>query len=159
MRHAQAVVRRVTGDLAGLAGRAAAEAEKLLVSARRALRRAENDLHDLGVRTVVIPRKGRPGKACQAHEHRRTFRRTVKWRTGSETRISTLKRQYGWDRTRLDRPRRGPDLDRTRGPGPQPGQDRRPGRVIERPPEINPRRSGAEKSPQRRRPSSSGRSR
>jgi Transposase and inactivated derivatives, IS5 family len=62
----------------------------------------ENDLHDLGVRTVVIPRKGRPGKARQAHEHRRAFRRTVKWRTGSEARISTLKRQYGWDRTRLD---------------------------------------------------------
>ena len=55
----------------------------------------ENDLHDLGVRTVVIPRKGRPGKARQAHEHRWTFRRTVKWRTGSEARISTLKRQYG----------------------------------------------------------------
>jgi transposase, IS5 family len=62
----------------------------------------ENDLHDLGVKTVVIPRKGRPGKARQAHEHRRAFRRTVKWRTGSEARISTLKRQYGWDRTRLD---------------------------------------------------------
>jgi IS5 family transposase len=62
----------------------------------------ENDLHDLRVRTVVIPRKGRPGKARQAHEHRRAFRRTVKWRTGSEARISTLKRQYGWDRTRLD---------------------------------------------------------
>ena len=27
---------------------------------------------------------------------------TVKWRTGSEGRISTLKRGYGWDRTRLD---------------------------------------------------------
>jgi IS5 family transposase len=62
----------------------------------------ENDLHDLGVQTVVIPRKGRPGKARQAHEHRRAFRTTVKWRTGSEARISTLKRQYGWDRTRLD---------------------------------------------------------
>ncbi len=34
---AQAVVRRVTGELAGLADRAAAEAEKLLVNARRAL--------------------------------------------------------------------------------------------------------------------------
>ena len=30
------------------------------------------------------------------------FRRTVKWRTGCEGRISTLKRGYGWDRTRLD---------------------------------------------------------
>src|SRR3954447_7303201 len=37
---AQAVVRRITGELAGLAHRAAAEAEKLLVNARRALRRA-----------------------------------------------------------------------------------------------------------------------
>src|SRR4051794_17526625 len=63
--------------------------------------RVENDLHDLGVRTVVIPRKGRPGKARQGVEHRPAFRRTVKWRTGSEARISTLKRQYGWDRTRL----------------------------------------------------------
>jgi transposase, IS5 family len=59
-------------------------------------------LHDLGVRTVVIPRKGRPGKARQAEEHRRAFRRTVKWRTGIEGRISTLKRGYGWDRTRID---------------------------------------------------------
>jgi len=62
----------------------------------------ENDLHELGVPTVVIPRKGKPGKARQAREHRPAFRRTVKWRTGSQARISTLKRQYGWDRTRLD---------------------------------------------------------
>ena len=62
----------------------------------------EDDLHDLGVRTVVIPRKGKPGKARQAAEHRPAFRRTVKWRTGSEGRISSLKRGYGWDRTRLD---------------------------------------------------------
>ena len=62
----------------------------------------ENNLHDLGVRTVVIPRKGKPGKARQAEEHRPAFRRTVKWRTGSEGRISSLKRGYGWDRTRLD---------------------------------------------------------
>ena len=56
----------------------------------------------MGVRTVVIPRKGRPSRARQAQEHRRAFRRTVKWRTGSEGRISTLKRGYGWDRTRID---------------------------------------------------------
>jgi IS5 family transposase len=59
-------------------------------------------LHDLGVKNVVIPRKGRPGSARQALEHRRSFRRTVKWRTGCEGRISTLKRGYGWDRTHLD---------------------------------------------------------
>jgi transposase, IS5 family len=62
----------------------------------------DGDLHRLGVRHVVIPRKGKPGKARQAAERRRAFRRAVKWRTGSEGRISTLKRQYGWDRTRLD---------------------------------------------------------
>ena len=62
----------------------------------------EDELRELGVRHVVIPRKGKPGKARQATEHRRAFRRHVKWRTGSEGRISTLKRGYGWDRTRLD---------------------------------------------------------
>jgi len=62
----------------------------------------EDDLHGLGVRHVVIPRKGKPGKARQAAGRRPAFRRTVKWRTGSKGRISTLKRGYGWDRTRLD---------------------------------------------------------
>ena len=65
-------------------------------------RSVDDALHEMGVRTVVIPRKGRPGQDRQAAEHRRAFRRTVKWRTGSEGRISTLKRGYGWDRTRLD---------------------------------------------------------
>jgi transposase, IS5 family len=64
--------------------------------------RVENDLHDLGVRVVVIPRKGKPGKARQAAEHRPAFRKIVKWRTGCEGRISSLKRDYGLDRTRLD---------------------------------------------------------
>jgi transposase, IS5 family len=63
----------------------------------------DDDLATLGVRTVVIPRKGKPNLARQQLERRRTFRRTVKWRTGCEGRISTLKRGYGWDRTRLDR--------------------------------------------------------
>jgi IS5 family transposase len=59
-------------------------------------------LHELGVKNVVIPRKGKPGKARQAEEHRPAFRKHVKWRTGSEGRISSLKRGYGWDRTRID---------------------------------------------------------
>jgi IS5 family transposase len=50
----------------------------------------------------VIPRKGKPAKARQHHENRPAFRKTVKWRTGCEGRISTLKRGYGWDRTRLE---------------------------------------------------------
>jgi IS5 family transposase len=62
----------------------------------------DDALHDLGVRNVVIPRRGRPSKARQEVEHRRAFRRHVKWRTGCEGRISTLKRGYGWDRSRID---------------------------------------------------------
>ena len=49
----------------------------------------DDDLHDLGVTNVVIPRKGRPGKARQAEERQRTLPRNVKWRTGCEGRIST----------------------------------------------------------------------
>jgi transposase, IS5 family len=62
----------------------------------------DDALHALGVRNIVIPRKGRPTKARQAVEHRRAFRRTIKWRTGCEGRISALKRGYGWDRSRID---------------------------------------------------------
>ncbi len=62
----------------------------------------EDDLREAGVRHVVIPREGKPGKARQAEERRPAFRKTITWRTGSEGRISSLKRGYGWDRTRLD---------------------------------------------------------
>jgi IS5 family transposase len=60
------------------------------------------DLHTLGVKTVAIPRKGRPGTTRQAHERQPGFRKLVKWRTGCEGRISHLKHRYQWDRTRLD---------------------------------------------------------
>jgi IS5 family transposase len=49
----------------------------------------DDALHDLGIRHVVIPRKGKPGKPRQAEEHRPAFRKTVKWRTGSEGRIGS----------------------------------------------------------------------
>ena len=62
----------------------------------------DDALHDLGVANVVIPRKGKPSKARQAHEHRRSFRQHVKWRTGCEGRVSHLKRHYGWNRTMID---------------------------------------------------------
>lgn len=62
----------------------------------------DTDLHDAGVKTVAIPRKGRPGSVRQAHERQPGFRRLVKWRTGCEGRISHLKHRYDWDRTRLD---------------------------------------------------------
>ena len=62
----------------------------------------DEELHALGVERVAIPRKGQPGRARQAHEHTRGFRRLVKWRTGSEGRISYLKHRFGWDRTLMD---------------------------------------------------------
>lgn len=62
----------------------------------------EHDLEQLGVRSVVIPRKAKISQARKAVEHRRAFRRHIKWRTGSEGRISHLKHGYGWQRTRLD---------------------------------------------------------
>jgi transposase, IS5 family len=62
----------------------------------------DTELKKLGVRTVAIIRKGRQTKARQAEERRPRFRKLIKWRTGSEGRISTLKRQYGWDRTLMD---------------------------------------------------------
>jgi transposase, IS5 family len=62
----------------------------------------ERDLQKLGVRIVAIPRKARTSPARKAIEHGRGFHRLVKWRTGSEGRISYLKRGYGWDRTRPD---------------------------------------------------------
>jgi IS5 family transposase len=62
----------------------------------------ERDLHELGVCTVAIPRQATTSAARKALEHSRSFHRLVKWRTGSEGRISYLKRGYGWDRTRLD---------------------------------------------------------
>jgi IS5 family transposase len=65
-------------------------------------KRVDEALHELGVNNVVIPRKGKPGVARQAEEHRRSFRKHIKWRTGIEGRISTLKRGYGWDRARID---------------------------------------------------------
>jgi transposase, IS5 family len=62
----------------------------------------ERDLQALGVRTVAIPRQATTSPARKTAGHSPGFHRLVKWRTGSEGRISYLKRGYGWDRTRLD---------------------------------------------------------
>jgi transposase, IS5 family len=74
------------------------------VAADRGYDDAEVDkaVTDLGVATIVIPHKGKTDDARRALEHRRPFRRLVKWRTGSEGRIACLKRQYGWDRSLMD---------------------------------------------------------
>ncbi len=62
----------------------------------------ERDLHARDVRTVAIPRQAKISPARKATEHGPGFRKLVKWRTGSEGRISYLKHTYGWNRTQLD---------------------------------------------------------
>ena len=61
----------------------------------------EADLTTAGVTTIVIPRTGKPSRARAEIEHTDSFVNAVKWRTGSEGRISHLKRDCGWRRTRL----------------------------------------------------------
>jgi len=59
-------------------------------------------LSTLGVRIVVLPTKGKPGASRRAVESAPQLQRLVKWRTGSEGRISCLKRDFGWNRTQID---------------------------------------------------------
>jgi IS5 family transposase len=61
----------------------------------------ETDLTEAGIGTVVIPRTGKPSQARQSIERADDFVDAVKWRTGCEGRISALKRECGWRRTRL----------------------------------------------------------
>jgi IS5 family transposase len=62
----------------------------------------EDELKGMGVKTVVIPRKGKPGAPRRQVQGRRSFRKLVKLRTGCEGRISHLKHAYAWNRTLLD---------------------------------------------------------
>jgi len=57
----------------------------------------------LGVKRIGLQRTGTPGKARQAYERTRAFRRLRNWRVGIEARISHLKRGFGLRRTRLRR--------------------------------------------------------
>jgi IS5 family transposase len=61
----------------------------------------EADLAAAGLTTVVIPRTGKPSAVRAAIEHADAFVAAVKWRTGSKGRISHLKRDWQWRRTRL----------------------------------------------------------
>lgn len=54
------------------------------------------------MRRVVLPRKGRPNAPRREIEQRRAFKKMVRWRTGSEGRISCAKRDFGLARTRID---------------------------------------------------------
>jgi IS5 family transposase len=56
----------------------------------------------LGVRAVALPTKGKPNTARRIVESEPEFQDLVRWRTGCEGRISCLKRDFGWNRTRID---------------------------------------------------------
>jgi transposase, IS5 family len=61
----------------------------------------ETDLATAGVTSVVIPRTGKSSAARARIEHADDFVDAVKWRTGCEGRVSHLKRDWSWRRTRL----------------------------------------------------------
>jgi IS5 family transposase len=63
--------------------------------------KVDAELEASGVKRVAIPRRGKPGVARQKVQRGSAFTKLVKWRTGSEARISHLKRDYGWARTRV----------------------------------------------------------
>jgi IS5 family transposase len=54
--------------------------------------------HDLGVRYVVIPKRGYRSKARLQHEHKAWFTKGRHWHAGVEGRISVLKRAHGLGR-------------------------------------------------------------
>ncbi len=56
--------------------------------------------HDLGVRNVAIPKRGKVSADRRRFQQRRSFRRAQAWRSGSEATISRLKRGYGLRRSR-----------------------------------------------------------
>lgn len=62
----------------------------------------DEELQVLGVKRVVIPRRGRATGARQKLQTSKSFLKLVKWRTGSEGRISHLKHAWGWNRTLID---------------------------------------------------------
>jgi transposase, IS5 family len=78
-----------------------------LAAADRGFASAANEqaARERGVRRVVLPWRGRKSVARRAYERQRWFRRGQRWRTGSEGRISVLKRRHGLRRCRY----RGPD--------------------------------------------------
>ena len=62
--------------------------------------RNENCAHSAGVKRVAIPNRSTKSKQRKRLEKKRWFRNAQKWRTGSEGRISVLKRRHGLNRCR-----------------------------------------------------------
>lgn len=60
------------------------------------------ELINTGVREVVIPKRGKISSERSEKQRTSKFKRLVKWRSGSEGRISVLKNAYCMDRTLMD---------------------------------------------------------
>jgi IS5 family transposase len=60
----------------------------------------ERAARELGVTRVVLPRRGSPRASEPAPSRQRWYRRGLRWRTGSEGRISVVKRRHGLRRCR-----------------------------------------------------------
>ena len=86
----------------------------------------ERELEALGVPHGHYPAQSQGLSWPSRLQHARGFHSLSRWRTGSEGRISYLKRGYGWDPTRLNG-REGASIWCGTGIQPQPGQGQRPG--------------------------------
>jgi transposase, IS5 family len=60
----------------------------------------EGELTDAGVKLVAIPASGKLSEERKALEHTRSWRRGYRWRAGIEGRIASLRRDYGWRKSR-----------------------------------------------------------
>lgn len=73
-----------------------------LVAADRGVHSAETEekLKTAGVKQVAIPAVGKASEERKALERTPTFRRGYRWRAGIEGRIASLRRDYGWRKSR-----------------------------------------------------------
>ncbi len=60
----------------------------------------ETQAQQRGVKRVAIPNRSSRSPERRRHQKKRWFRQGQKWRTGSEGRISLLKRRHGLNRCR-----------------------------------------------------------
>jgi IS5 family transposase len=70
------------------------------MTADRGFHSASNEkiARDMGVKNVVLPKRGRLSDTRKAHQKTRAFQRALKWRAGIEARISTLKHPFAMER-------------------------------------------------------------
>jgi transposase, IS5 family len=67
--------------------------------------KAEAAAHAMGAKRIAIPNRSTKSPERKRLQKKRWFRNAQKWRTGSEGRISLLKRRHGLDRCRYKGPR------------------------------------------------------